>query len=80
MDVGLFASCETFPESFNTGAPIPAFPSLTTEALPAQPIDLRMTPDGTKWWIAGKEGEIVEVCFSDCVAVVCRQTCVVPLP
>ena len=22
---------------------------------------MRMTPDGTKWWIAGMEGEVVEV-------------------
>lgn len=38
-----------------------AFPSLPTEELPLQPIDMHMTPDGTKWWIAGREGEIMEV-------------------
>lgn len=74
----LLAFWGIIPESFNAGGPIPAFPSLPTEALPAQPVDLQMTPDGTKWWIAGKEGEIVEVCVSDYAFVVRRQIYVVP--
>ncbi len=44
-------------ETFD-GQLVEAFPDVD---LPAQPIDMRMTPDGTKWWIVGMEGEIIEV-------------------
>jgi len=36
---------------------VEAFPGID---LPAQPIDMRMTPDGNKWWIVGMEGQIME--------------------
>lgn len=49
-------------DSFETEGLTKAFPSLSDEDLPLQPIDMHMTPDGTRWWVAGMEGEIKEVC------------------
>lgn len=43
------------------GDAVEAFPELDIDNTIAQPIDMRMTPDGTKWWIVDMEGEIVEV-------------------
>ena len=39
-----------------------AFPDLSDEDdLPDDTIAMHMTPDGSKWWLAGQEGEIREV-------------------
>ena len=43
-------------EAFD-GSLVEAFPDID---VPTQPVDMRMTPDGTKWWIVGMEGQIVE--------------------
>ena len=50
-----------FLDSFDDSGLIKAFPSLPDDDLPTQPMDMHMTPDGSKWWIAGLEGQIVEV-------------------
>jgi len=47
-----------FSEDTFDGELVEAFPDVD---LPAQPVDMRMTPDGTKWWIVGMEGKIIEV-------------------
>lgn len=39
-----------------------AFPDLSDDDdLPSNTIAMHMTPDGTKWWLAGQDGEIREV-------------------
>lgn len=48
-------------DAFSGEGVVKAFPDMSDDDLPTQPIDMRMTPDGTKWWVAGLEGEIVEV-------------------
>lgn len=47
----------------NTGddGVVAAFPNLPEASLPTEPMALHMSPDGTKWWIAGLEGIIKEV-------------------
>jgi len=47
-----------FSEDTFDGDLVEAFPGLD---LPAKPTDMRMTPDGKKWWIVGQLGEIVQV-------------------
>lgn len=51
-------SIQTTSEQVFDGSTVEAFPDVD---LPNKPIDMRMTPDGTKWWIAGLEGEVIEV-------------------
>ncbi|CAM9654267.1 unnamed protein product, partial [Choristocarpus tenellus] len=46
--------------NFETGMQ-KAFKSLPASSLPDNPIAMHMTPDGTKWWVAGQGGEIKEV-------------------
>lgn len=46
------------------GDAVEAFPELDIDNTIAQPIDMRMTPDGTKWWVVDMEGKIVEVSSS----------------
>lgn len=48
------------------GEAVEAFPELDIDNTIAQPIDMRMTPDGTKWWVVDMEGKIVEVSSKFC--------------
>jgi len=55
---GSFVNSKIVSEDTFDGSLVEAFPGID---LPTKPMDMRMTPDGTKWWIAGQLGEIVEV-------------------
>eukprot|EP00903_Cladosiphon_okamuranus_P016927 g15603.t1 len=46
-------------DSFSGEGLIKAFPDIDGK-LPGNPVDMRMTPDGSKWWVVGLDGEIVE--------------------
>jgi len=48
-------------EDFDENGLVKAFPKISEDDVPDQIIDMRMTPDGNYWWLAGMEGEIVEV-------------------
>ncbi|CAM9418052.1 unnamed protein product, partial [Choristocarpus tenellus] len=42
-----------------------AFKSLPSGSLPSNPIAMHMTPDSSKWWVAGQGGEIKEFDATD---------------
>lgn len=48
-----------------------AFSNLDDNDLPAYPMFMEMTPDGEYWWIAGIEGELVQV--RQCTGVLVRD-------
>eukprot|EP00752_Nemacystus_decipiens_P008422 g7528.t1 len=48
-------------DTFSGDGLIKAFPDISDGDLPTNPLDMRMTPDGSKWWVLGLEGEIVEI-------------------
>ncbi|CAM9927960.1 unnamed protein product, partial [Ectocarpus sp. 4 AP-2014] len=52
-------------DSFSTDGLVKAFPGLSDSSIPDEPVDMRMTPDGSKWWILGLKGQIVEVDVAD---------------
>ncbi|CAN0005800.1 unnamed protein product, partial [Ectocarpus sp. 4 AP-2014] len=52
-------------DSFSTDGLVKAFPGLSDSSIPDEPVDMRMTPDGSKWWILGLTGQIVEVDVAD---------------
>ncbi|CAB1115398.1 unnamed protein product [Ectocarpus sp. CCAP 1310/34] len=52
-------------DSFSTDGLVKAFPDLSDSLIPDEPVDMRMTPDGSKWWILGLKGQIVEVDVAD---------------
>ncbi|CBJ29140.1 conserved unknown protein [Ectocarpus siliculosus] len=52
-------------DSFSTDGLVKAFPDLSDSSIPDEPVDMRMTPDGSKWWILGLKGQIVEVDVAD---------------
>lgn len=48
--------------TFESSGLVKAFPNLDDDDdLPNDTIAMHMTPDGTKWWLAGQDGEIREV-------------------
>lgn len=57
-------------EQFDNTGFSKAFPNLEKNKLPTQPMCMEMTPDGQYWWIAGIEGQMVQVSsFMACSAV-----------
>ncbi len=48
-------------DDFDENGLVKAFPKVKEDDMPDQIIDMRMTPDGNYWWLAGMEGEITEV-------------------
>jgi len=58
--VCLATNCKLHPKAW-TGDVVEAFPELNLGENTQQPIDMRMTPDGTKWWLVDMEGQIFEV-------------------
>ncbi|CAM9355064.1 unnamed protein product, partial [Choristocarpus tenellus] len=42
-----------------------SFKSLSLDSLPEDIFAMHMTPDGTKWWVAGQGGEIIEFDAND---------------
>eukprot|EP00904_Undaria_pinnatifida_P007443 jgi/Undpi1/3829/HiC_scaffold_16.g07198.m1 len=47
--------------TFESTGLVEAFPSLSGDDLPRDTIAMHMTPDGSRWWLAGQDGDIKEV-------------------